>query len=265
MGGAIVLNQEIRKISISNYSFSIKTASREYFSSKKFISSMHPANTLGMMDPALFRKSYSRRITGLKNTVSSFALYIVLKDGAFRYLDHNYYYHKPEDAPSEEHSMAWRETYMLHTPPPASEDGFAKSMIIMTSMPFSNFMKWQNTRTGDRGPGYLDFKTKCAESLLDLVEKKFPGIRQAVQFMEISTPLTWRDYTGTPEGAMYGIERDCHEPLGTTVLPATKIPGFYFTGQNINIHGVLGVTIGAVLTCGEILGQEYLLTKIKNS
>jgi all-trans-retinol 13,14-reductase len=64
---------------------------------------------------------------------------------------------------------------------------------------------------------------------------------------------------------MYGIERDCHEPLGTTVLPATKIPGFYFTGQNINIHGVLGVTIGAVLTCGEILGQEYLLTKIKNS
>jgi hypothetical protein len=29
------------------------------------------------------------------------------------------------------------------------------------------------------------------------------------------------------------------------------------------MHGALGVTIGAVMTCGEILGLEYLLDKIK--
>jgi hypothetical protein len=28
------------------------------------------------------------------------------------------------------------------------------------------------------------------------------------------------------------------------------------------MHGILGVTIGAVVTCSEILGQEYLLNKI---
>jgi all-trans-retinol 13,14-reductase len=28
------------------------------------------------------------------------------------------------------------------------------------------------------------------------------------------------------------------------------------------MHGVLGVTIGAVVTCSEIIGKEYLVNKI---
>jgi len=46
------------------------------------------------------------------------------------------------------------------------------------------------------------------------------------------------------------------------VAPKTKIPNFYFTGQNIDLHGVLGTTISAVLICSEILGLDYLLKKI---
>ena len=35
-----------------------------------------------------------------------------------------------------------------------------------------------------------------------------------------------------------------------------------FTGQSLNMHGILGVTISAVITCSEILGKDYLLNKI---
>jgi len=31
------------------------------------------------------------------------------------------------------------------------------------------------------------------------------------------------------------------------------------------MHGVLGVTIGAVVTCSEILGMDYLIQKIKEA
>ena len=44
----------------------------------------------------------------------------------------------------------------------------------------------------------------------------------------------------------------------------TKLDNLYLTGQCINMHGVLGVTIGAVLTCTEILGKEYLIDKINH-
>ena len=82
--------------------------------------------------------------------------------------------------------------------------------------------------------------------------------------METSTPLTWRDYTGTPDGSMYGVRKEYSRPLETTILPRTKIPHLFFTGQNTNLHGILGVTIGAVMTCGEIVGLETLLKKIRN-
>jgi len=264
-GGEIHRNEEVTEIDLNENEFEVMTKPDRCFSAKKFISGIHPAKTLKMMESTVFRKSFFKRITNLKNTVSSFAVYIVLKDRSFPYLDHNYYYHKTDDVWNDSSGEEWPSGYMLHTPAPASADGYARNMIILAAMPFEKVKKWEHTHQGNRGQEYLEFKDNCAASLLGLAELRFPGLRSAIRYMEASTPLTWRDYTGIPEGSMYGIERDYQDPLVTTLLPATKIPGFYFTGQNINLHGVLGVTIGAVLTCGEILGLEYLLNKVRNA
>jgi all-trans-retinol 13,14-reductase len=264
-GGEIHLGKEITEIDLNKNEFEVTTRTGLCFNSKIFISGIHPSATLKMMEPAIFRKSFFKRITALKNTVSSFALYIVLKDRSFNYFNHNYYYHKTEDVWKEESVEDWPSSYMIHTPSPGSEDGFARNVIILASMPFEMVKKWENTYKGNRGKDYITFKNNCAESLLDLAAQRYSGLRSAISYMEASTPLTWRDYDGIPEGSMYGIEHDYRDPLVTTLLPATKIPGFYFTGQNINIHGVLGVTIGAMLTCGEIIGLEYLLNKVRNT
>jgi len=138
-------------------------------------------------------------------------------------------------------------------------------MVIMTVMNFNEVRNWKRTSSGHRGMDYLDFKDQKTEILLTLVEKKFPGLRSKINFLDSSTPLTWRDHTGTPEGSMYGIQKDFNDPLKTTILPRTKIPNLYFTGQNINLHGVLGVTIGSVLTCGEMIGLDSLIKKIRNA
>jgi len=264
-GGEFHPGKEVTAIHLHEKEFEIMTKPGKRYSSTKFISGMHPVITLKMMDPGVFRKSFFTRIINLKNTGSSFAIYIVLKDWAFPYLDHNYYYHKTEKVWNDSSSESWPSGYMLHTPAPASEDGFARNMIILAPMSFEKVKKWEHTRQGNRGSEYLEFKDQCTGALLDLAGERFPGLQAAISYMEASTPLTWRDSTGIPDGSMYGIERDYQDPLVTTLLPATKIPGFYFTGQNINLHGMLGVTIGAMLTCGEILGMEYLLNKVRNT
>lgn len=265
MGGQLYLNEEVTEIGLKETAFNVTTKSGKCFFSKKFISGIHPAKTLQLMEPAVFRRSYYIRIKNLKNTISSFGVYLVLKEKSFPYLDHNYYYHKTEDVWNDEAGEGWPSGYMLHTPAPASEDGYARNLILITAMPFEMVKKWENTQLGDRGEEYPEFKDRSTTALLELAEQRFPDLRQSIDSMEVSTPLTWRDYTGTPEGSMYGIAHDYQDPLVTTLLPATKIPGFYFTGQNINLHGVLGVTIGAMLTCGEIVGLEYLLNKVRNA
>jgi all-trans-retinol 13,14-reductase len=64
---------------------------------------------------------------------------------------------------------------------------------------------------------------------------------------------------------MYGYVKDSNNPMKTFIAPKTKMNNLYLTGQSINMHGVLGVTIGAVVTCSEILGKDYLVSKINAS
>jgi all-trans-retinol 13,14-reductase len=70
---------------------------------------------------------------------------------------------------------------------------------------------------------------------------------------------------GSPDGSIYGIMADVNNPAQTRVPVRTKIPNLLLTGQNIGLHGVLGVSINAVAVCGELLGLDYLLQKINKT
>ncbi len=61
---------------------------------------------------------------------------------------------------------------------------------------------------------------------------------------------------------MYGYVKDVSNPLFSFISPRTKIENLFFTGQSLNMHGILGVTISGVVTCSEILGGKYLIDKI---
>ncbi|WP_317126275.1 hypothetical protein [Chryseobacterium sp. 3008163] len=66
---------------------------------------------------------------------------------------------------------------------------------------------------------------------------------------------------------MYGYKKTSENPLKTMVSPRTKIENLFLTGQSVNMHGILGCTIGAFNTCAEILGKELIderLSKILN-
>ena len=132
-------------------------------------------------------------------------------------------------------------------------------------MNWNEVSPWENTWIEQRGDDYIDFKTGRAEKLLEVVANDFPGIRGKIKSYYTSTPLTYRDYTGTFRGSVYGLQKDFNSPLKTLIIPRTKVPNLFLTGQNTNVHGVVGVTIGSVLTCGEMLGTQYVLDKIRNA
>jgi all-trans-retinol 13,14-reductase len=140
----------------------------------------------------------------------------------------------------------------------------------MAYMRFDEVKKWENTfntvsQEESRGDDYEEFKRVKSEKLFDLVETKFPGFKAAIKSYYAATPLSMRDYIGTDDGSLYGIVKDYREPMRTFISPRTKIPNLLLTGQNLNLHGVLGVTVSAVLTCSEILGSKNLIEKVRNA
>ena len=151
---------------------------------------------------------------------------------------------------------------MLYTPANSKSEKWADSITIMTFMDYEEVRKWEHTTVEKRGQEYKDFKQKKAETLLDFAEQRFPGLKSKIKAYYTSTPLTYRDYTGTVEGSTYGIMRDCNNALKTMITPRTKISNLHLTGQNINLHGVLGVTMGAFITLANFVGFNYMKDKI---
>ena len=241
----------------------------EYFGDM-FISNIEPKTTLKLVGENRFRKSFYSRVQNLENVGSAFSLYLVFKPETFKYMNHNYYHFKDSSRvwkTAECTDESWPEGYMASMNVSAKQDEWAESMTLITFMDFNEVKQWEHTHNTtaekeDRGEAYEEFKQRKTEQFLAEVEKKFPGIRDCIRSVHTSTPLSYRDYIGGQNGNLYGYVKDSNNPMKTFISAKTKLKNLYLTGQSINMHGVLGVTIAAVVTCSEILGKEYLVDKI---
>ncbi|MFP9115977.1 phytoene desaturase family protein [Flavobacterium sp. RHBU_3] len=237
-----------------------------------FISNIEPKTTLKMVGEHMFRKSFFNRVQNLENVGSAFSLYILFKPQSFKYMNYNYYHF--DDSSRVWKTMectpeSWPEGYMASMNVTSKQDEWAESMTAITFMDFNDVKRWEHTHNttaekSDRGEDYEKFKQEKTEKFLQKLEMKFPGIRDCIKSVYTSTPLSYRDYIGGQNGNLYGYVKDSNSPMKTYLAPKTKLDNLYLTGQSINMHGVLGVTIGAVVTCSEILGKEYLVNKINN-
>ncbi len=269
-GGEVLRKQEVEKINTnSGIAESVELRSGEKIYGEIFISGIHPAKTLEITEGEAIRPAYRNRIAGLENSVSTFVLYAVLNPGTFSYRNRNYYYFNREDVwQTGTHTAEnWPSMYALFEEVPHQENGYTEGISIMTYMRFDEVEKWKDSfhTTLDenmRDEAYQQFKKEKAEKLLDVVALKFPNIRDCIQSYYTSTPLSYRDYMGTTDGSMYGIVKDFKDPMKSMISVKTKVPNLLLTGQSINLHGVLGVTECALLTCMSILGKDYLLNKI---
>ncbi len=239
---------------------------------KHFISNIHPVRTFELTKSEVIKKVYRQRINSLWNSPSCLTINLVLKKNAVPYVDRNYYYFANDDvwSPPEYTAANWPLSYGLFQTASRENTAYADSITVMSYMRFDEVDAWKETfntvaEENFRGEAYEQFKKEKTEKLLDVVEKRFPGLREAVVASYVSTPLTWRDYIGTGDGSLYGIAKDFRDPMKTFILPRTKIPNLFLTGQNINLHGVLGVTVSGVLTCSQLLGIDYLIEKIRNA
>lgn len=273
-GGEVYKYKEATRFELEdNDVVSVKIKDGTEVFGKLFISNIEPKTTLKMVGEYRFRKSFYNRIDSLEGVISAFSLYVVFKPQTFKYINHNFYHFKSSKVvwnAFDYDDSTWPKAYMASMNASGNDVEWADGMTFITYMNFDDLKAWENTFNttvdkSNRGETYEAFKSRKAERFLQEIEIKFPGIRDCIQSMHTSTPLSYRDYIGGYKGNMYGYVKDSNNPMKSFIAPKTKLNNLYLTGQSINMHGVLGVTIGAVVTCSEILGKEYLINKINQS
>ena len=271
MGGVIRNYSRVTKIMCDGEKAQyVELESGEKIFAKTYISNLPPADTLELLENTRIRPAYRNRIRDLRNTISVFTMNIVMKENAFPYLNHNIYHFAKDDVWDEINykKEEWPTNYAFFTPYSSKSENYAESIALMSYMKYEDVEKWSHTRSTipkenqSRGAEYEDFKLERSERMIDFVAQRFPGIKSQIKSHYASTPLTFRDYIGVRDGSLYGIQKDASDPMKTFISPKLKVENVLLTGQNLNMHGVLGVTVSAVLTCSYLLGADYLLDKI---
>ena len=267
-GGEVRLNARVEKIHLEGDKAEyVELTSGERIFGERIISSIHPSTTFSILENnTVYKKAFFTRMNSLANTYGIFTTYLLMKPNTVKYENSNHFYFNINDV--------WSLDYMykganipgvLMCMQPNSRNQYTDVISLLTPMPFEQCARWADTTIGRRGDDYKAFKEHFGNAVIDFVSQFNPNLKENIEFIHTASPLTYRDYTSTPEGSAYGLVKDCRNPLASLVFARTKISNLLITGQSLNIHGCLGATISAAVTCSEILGEEYLAKKIGNA
>lgn len=257
-GGEIICNAEVRELVEKDGKLVHAVCSNgEIYEGTIFISNIHPAVTCNLVkQSSRMKKVYRSRITHLENTFGMFTVSLRIKPQTLRYFNWNQYIYKEPDV--------W--AFHLKNNPVSGvlvscripEDGskYVQQVDLLTPMNWSECEQWSHTEVGRRGEDYKAMKKRVADECITLAERFIPGLRDRITGCYTSTPLTYRNYTLTPEGSAYGLRKDFRNPMITLLSPRTPISNLLLTGQNLMLHGLHGVTMTALFTCAEVLGKE---------
>lgn len=260
-GGRVVPHSKVTRIICDEtHATGVEVNGGQFVSCDYVISDAHPMRTLELVDSKLIRPAFRARINAIPQTVGGFSVYLEFKDDAIPYQNYNFYgYNNGTPWNCEQYDeVSWPKGYLYMHFCQEKHPKYAKTGVIISYMQMRDVEQWIGTKVGHRGDDYEAFKQQKAELLLASVEQQFPGLRQNIKHYYTSTPLTYQDYTGTERGGMYGVCHDIHLGAACRVPHRTKIPNLLQTGQNINSHGILGVMVGTIVTCSELLTAERI-------
>lgn len=274
LGGQILRHRKVIGAQYDNEGriSAVELSNGEIIKGKNFISNVHPSVTIDIFGNERFLNVYKNRIKGLANSISTFLVHLSFHKDSFEYLNHNIYQHHIEDVWGgiEYDQETWPQTYFICTPYISKSPNYAESMSVMTYMNASETEKWAHSSStisepGERDDAYRRFKKEKEEKVLARLETVFPGIRTKIKNIHSATPLTFRDYIGNRDGSLYGILKNSNSPTRTQINTKTRIPNLHLTGQNISLHGILGVTVSAFVTCLPFVDKDKLIQKVINA
>ncbi len=109
---------------------------------------------------------------------------------------------------------------------------------VLKAVMATSFRYWEElNRSPDR---YAQEKRRIAESVISLLEKRFPGLRRQIEIVDVATPMTTLRFTGNGHGF--------HAPISRMMLAlftgrrlSQTLPGldrFYMVGQWAGVPGV---------------------------
>ncbi len=210
----------------------VVTEHGETFQAPVVISNASPLTTCReLMDPDTVPRSFWRRLRSATVGPSSFNVFLGLARPAAELglTDNDFWINEGWD--HERHYGGFRTlapptllmgTAHSHGLPQLAPEGC--STLTLTALYHADpWLRLQPER-------YVETKNRIASAMLDLVEARYPGVRDAIEEIEVATPITNMRYTSHPGGAIYGFDQPPSEAIIWRLPNQGPLPGLYFAG-----------------------------------
>jgi all-trans-retinol 13,14-reductase len=247
-GGEIVLGDGVEKIVLNNGAVQgVRLTSGRVLQAPLVVGAIHPKRVLGLLPERSLRPVYKNKILKMADTHGILSLHARVNAADLPEIRHNLF--QIETGPGG----IITDTLFIQV----RRTGLAgKNLLsILTSGNTDLWRPWENTVTGRRGEAYRETKEKEARRLLGEAESILGKLRDP-ELLDVSTPLTVRDWVGSPGGSAYGVLHSTDQMPSVALLNRCLIPGLFFAGQSVLAPGILGTTLGSLWTVRSIIGPD---------
>ncbi len=125
---------------------------------------------------------------------------------------------------------------------------------IVTLANMDWFEKWLGTDWNKRGEDYEALKEQLSRKLLEKLFEHRPQLKAALDYYELSTPLSTECYQLNDKGEIYGLEHTVERFKQAHLHTETKVKNLYLTGADIMTAGIGGAAMAGVITTMRMQG-----------
>lgn len=268
-GGEVRLGTSVAEILVEDHAAcGVKTASGEELKARAVVSNANPQDTfLKLVHEPDFLAAYLKKMDSYSVSLSCFQVFLGLKRdlvGESGIKDTEIFYYPTYDLDASYDSMAKAEI---------ENGGFAltlydnlyrgyspagkNTMNLLTLQGYQPWEAYEADYARGNKTAYRKKKQEMAERIIAQAEKMvLPGLRKAVEVMEIGTPLTNVRYTRNYRGAIYGWDQTLTNSGRDRAGQKTPIKNLYLAGAWTTPGHGYGAVIPSGLMCfGEIMKE----------
>ena len=273
-GGKILVRAGVKKIIVkNNVAIGVMLEDGKEIFSKLIISGVGVINTFNhLIEREITKKlGFDKCLKSVAPSAAHGCLYIGLKGDAkkLKLPKHNLWIY-PEKTDHDSSVKNYLENQSNEFPlvyvsfPSAKDPSWDKrypdksTIDIITLLPYEAFEKWDGTSWKKRGEEYENVKEKIAKRLLECLFTQLPHLRDKIDYYELSSPLSTKNFTNYQKGELYGLDHTPKRFSQKFLRPKTKIKGLYLTGQDIVSAGIGGAIFSGLITTTAVTGINFM-------
>ncbi len=243
----------------------VRLADGEIITADVVVFTGHPKLLPALCPPGTLRPGYRQRIMEAEETLGIFGIALAWQTQNFPLArqDVVLYAGASTDAVYRQKVVYSNQrlevVYCSGTP---EGSGGSYSAVALSGCACEEFAPWWNSRSGDRPADYYRLKEDLAEKLFTAVCGRWPEAGSEARIVDVFTPLTFRDYTGSPTGSALGLKKSLKSLLETRLSTRTRIGNLFLAGQSVIAPGLLGSLISGIAASEAVLGTGELTTEI---